>query len=260
MSHLSISRAWNEAVAFIKREAGLLFPIAFALIAVPTAFFQAVAPRAEAGQTVEPGSWMLLMIPLIILSMIGTLTLTVLALKPETVVRDAIAAAARRFLPVFISVLLLSIVAVAVAVPIVLILALLMETQAGMAALLVAVFVCVLISLWVRLMLMNPVGAVESGGPISIIRRSWSLTAGHFWKLLGFVVLMVVLFLVLSIAAKAIGGILIMLVAGQPDPGSLSAVLVLLLSALLNTVLGVYFTAIIAFIYAQLEGSSTSGT
>ncbi len=258
MQNLSINTAWNETAAFVKREAGLLFPIAFALIALPAAFFQAMAPRTVPGTTPEPGSWMLLFIPVIVLSMIGTLTLTVLALRPGTVVADALKTAARRFLPVLGAILLLVAAAALASVPLAILLVMFVS-QAVLTALMALVFLGAFIFLWVRLMLMNPVGAVEPLGPIAIIRRSWALTAGHFWRLFGFVLLMVDLFLVLSFAVSAVGGILIVLVAGAPEPGSLGAVLILLLAALLNTILSVYFTTIIARIYAQLSGFSTNG-
>ena len=42
MANLSITTAWNETVAFIAREARLVLPIAFLLLALPGAAMQLV--------------------------------------------------------------------------------------------------------------------------------------------------------------------------------------------------------------------------
>ena len=44
MANLSITTAWNETASFVQREARLLFPIAFLLIALPGGLFQMMLP------------------------------------------------------------------------------------------------------------------------------------------------------------------------------------------------------------------------
>ena len=104
----------------------------------------------------------------------------------------------------------------------------------------------------VRLMLSTPVAAAEAGGPIAILRRSWRLTGSHFWQLLGLLLLVTVLVLVVALVVQLVGGSLIVLIAGTPQPGSLSAILLLLLSAIMNTVVTVYLATLISRVYAQL--------
>jgi membrane-anchored glycerophosphoryl diester phosphodiesterase (GDPDase) len=127
------------------------------------------------------------------------------------------------------------------------------EVLVGPILLLTLILVVGSVALWVRLMLMTPVTAAENEGPIGIIRRSWDLTRGHFWKLLGFVLLVILLFLVISMVEIAIGGLLVVLVAGPPDPGSAAAFILALIDAAVNMVITVYFTALIARIYLQLS-------
>jgi hypothetical protein len=258
MLNLSISSVWNETAAFVKREAGLLFPIALALIAVPAAFLQMFVPQPTPGETPEPGSWMLLFIPVMLLSALGSLTLSVLALRPGTSVREAFGMAGARLIP-----LLLALLVVMIAFVLLFVVFAVIAAAAGMSPgvilLLTALGTAAALYLWARLMLVTPVAAAEPVNPMAILRRSWALTGNHVWKLLAFLVLVMIAMLVVTLAVGAVLGILVVLVAGTPEPGSLSAFLVLLLGAVVNAVIVTYFTVMIARIYAQLAGPATSG-
>jgi membrane-anchored glycerophosphoryl diester phosphodiesterase (GDPDase) len=109
-----------------------------------------------------------------------------------------------------------------------------------------------------RLMLMTPAAAAEEVGPIGLIVRSWRLTAGSVWKLIGFLILIALLVGILSTVVQIIGGLFFALVAGPPEPGSLSALLVTTLMAGVNTVVAVCLTSLIARMYTQLAGSAPS--
>lgn len=260
MKTLSISTAWNETAAFVKREGSLLFPIAFALIALPGILFQAIAPAPVPGQQVEPGVWPLLFfVPMLLVTLLGTLTLTIMALHPGTVVKDAIAAAARRLLSVLGAIFLFGLGVALIAIPVTIAAGL---SQAGGSKALVAVLLLATVPaifyVCVRLLLVNPVGANEAVRPVAMLRRSWALTAGHFWKLAGFLIVVAIVVFVIAIAISSIAGILVVLAAGQPDPGSLPAVLLLVISGLLNAVVTVYMTACVARIYAQLSDTTLS--
>ena len=256
MPKLSITTAWNETMAFVKREAGLLFPVAFGLMALPMVFFQLLAPTSAPGQQPEAGLWMLLFIPLMFLSVIASIAISALATGRETVVGEALKRGVRRFLPLIGAMLLLG--ACFMALVLVLVAVAQASRTIGVALGIIAVLGAMV--LWVRLMLMTPVAAAEPGGPIALMKRSFELTSGHTGRLIGFVILIFVLGMVAGLALVTVGGILIHLLAGKPEPGSIAMVLVLLLGALLNTVFLAYFTVLIARIYAQLEGQPTSGT
>ena len=261
MANLSITTAWNEAAAFVAREARLLFPVAFLLIALPGGIVQLVMPQTALGQPPQAGAWLLLVPAAVILGMIGTIALSHLALRPGASVGEALQLGARRFIMLFAASLLVGLAAALLMIPL---LALIgggaalsgapPERLVGPILLLTLVFIVAVVSLWVRLMLMTPVAAAETAGPVAILRRSWALTRGHFWKLLGFVLLVLLLFAVISSVVGAIGGIAIVFLAGPPDPGSLAAFLVILVGVAVNMVLSLYFTALVARIYAQLAG------
>ena len=254
MRKLSITTAWNETNAFVRREASLLLPIAFLLIAVPTAFFQLV--RAAAGADPEPGPWMLVALPMAIITTIGSLAIAWLALRPGTSVSEALKMGARRVLPLLGAVLILMLAGIFIAS-----LLLTLLSFAGEAGLVGATAFILLLfgAIWVRLVLMTSIAVAERAGPVAIIRRSWALTSGHFWHLLGFLLLIAILFIVVTVAISSVLGIFLSLAAGgRPQPGSLSSFIVLLIGAIINGVVAIYFTSMVARIYAQLSGEDVA--
>lgn len=261
MARLSISRAWEETAAFARREARLLFPVAFLLMSLPGSILQAMAPVTTPGKLPELGLWLAFLPVVVIGSLVGGLAISHLALRPGASVGEALQIGLRRFLPLLGAAVLVGVGVSLLMIPLILIVAVLATpASAGavppaLAVLPVLLMIPVLVVVWVRLILMTPAAAAESVGPIALIRRSWDLTRGHFWRLLGFLVLLILVSLVVLTAVGAIGGILVILIAGQPQPGSIAMFLVLLISALVQAVVSGLFTAFIARIYAQLAGT-----
>lgn len=258
---LSITTAWNETAAFVAREAQLVLPIGFLLMALPGALLQLVMPVPAPGQLPQAGLWMAAVPVAILVSLVGTLAVTLLALRPGTSVGEALQHGLRRLLPVFLALLLVSFGAAIATLPILLLFGL-VAMAAGTPAIAALAFFALLplaLILWARLSLVTPVAAAEPIGPIAILQRSWALTRGHFWTLLGFLALMVLVMLVISIAVSAIGGILIFLVAGPPEPASLAFYLMLIVSALVQAVLSTVFAVMVARVYAQLAGDGQVG-
>lgn len=260
MANLSITAAWDETAVFVKREAQLLFPIAFLLMALPGAILQAMMPVTTPGQMPESGPWLLFVPVLLFASLIGSLAISWLALRPGASVGEALQVGLRRFLPLLGAVLLIAVAAALVMLPVLMIVGLLAgaggaAVAPAAVALLLLVMIPFYLFVWVRLILMTPAAAVEPLGPAGLVRRSWQLTAGHFWRLLGFLLLIVLIGLVALMAVGAVLGILITLLIGVPQPGNLAMFLVSLVSALVQAAVSGIFTAFIARIYAQLTGS-----
>lgn len=264
MANLSVSKAWSETAAFMSREAGLVLPVAFLLIALPGAAMQLFMPTGEPGSPPEAGLWLLLIPIVVIASIIGSIAITHLALRPGSSVGEALQVGLRRFLPLFLASLLIGIVA---GIILVLLVALLVGGEnlaaaevnplAVMGPMMLVFFIAFILSLaiWIRLMLMTPVATAEGLGPIGIIRRSWQLTAGYFWKLLGLMILLIIVALVVTLAISAVLGILLILVAGPPEPGSVSMIVLAIVSALIQSVLSAVLVTLIARIYVQLAGT-----
>lgn len=262
MAKLSITEAWNEATAYMAREAQLLFPIAFLLVALPGAILQEVMPQTAGPEAApEVGPWFWLIIPVMVITLYGYLVLCWLSVRRSRAANEGFSAAASRLLPTVGAVLLIALAFILIALPIFAIVgagAMLGGSTgavSGAAALMVLVFLMVVIVIGTRLMLFYPVAATERVGPIGILKRSWSLTRGHFWKLLGFLVLFLILAVVVVVAVSAVVGLIIYAVAGQPEPGSFASFLVLLLGAIINTVFALLFAALVSRIYAQLSGA-----
>ena len=259
MTTLSISRAWNETTAFVKREANLLFPVALALIALPSIIAQFFLPQPVPGQQPEMGAEVLWFIPLVIVTMIGSLAITTLALRPAQSVGDAIAHGTRRLLPALGAVLILSVATVALAIPAIIVITFLGLAQQTATTLGILVFLAIFTFIWIRVILMTPIAVAEPVGPVRILKRSWEMTSGHFSKLILFATVIAIVAVIAFTAITLVFGSLIALVAGAPQPGNLSFVLTLVVSGIASAVFSVYFQVAIARIYAQLDGS-TSGT
>jgi hypothetical protein len=106
----------------------------------------------------------------------------------------------------------------------------------------------------VRMLMSTPAASAERIGPIAIIRRSWELTTGHGWQLLGFILLFFVAAAVLVIAVGAAVGIVVGLLVGPIEPMSLSALVVSLVQALLQAVVTTILAVMLARMYVQLAG------
>lgn len=253
MASLSITQAWNETAAFMARESRLVLPIGFLLIALPGALFQVLVPTPAPNSLPQPGLWMILIPVALFTTLVGNLAITRLALRTGTSVGEALQHGARRFPIVLAAALLLGLAAAAAAFLLaVIVVAVAGTANPALAALPILLLLPAAIFLWTRLLLMNPVGALESVGPIALIRRSWNLTRGHAVKLLGFLLLLIIVALVVAGAIQAVGGSVIILALGPPAPGSLPFFVLLILSAAVQTVISTLFAVIIARVYAQL--------
>ena len=274
MASLSITTAWNEAAAFVAREGRLLFPLAFMLIALPTALLSAFAPApAASGELAGMGLWLLLLPAALVASMIGNLAISHLALRPGASVGEGIGRGASRVLMLAAAALLLGI-AFIVIIFFVAVLAMLVVpgamsgAQSGLPTpavatatlLMVGLILPVIVFFAARLLLMTPIAAAEEGGPLALIGRSWRLTAGHTWKLIGFILLVGIAVGVLGAAIESVFGLVAGLLLGPLAPGSLSALLVILVMAGVNTVIGAYLATLLARIYAQLAGSANAAS
>ena len=96
MANLSITAAWEESVAFVRREGRLLFPVSFMLIALPVAVTEALTPASAAGQPPAGGAWLVLFPVALLLSAIGNVAITSLALRPGISVGEALRHGAAR--------------------------------------------------------------------------------------------------------------------------------------------------------------------
>lgn len=257
MLRLSITEAWNETALLVRKDVGPFFLIAFGLVALPGVAFQFFEPADAAGQPRTDSPFALLIFPVLAIVVIGLLTLTTLALGHRNIVGEAIAHAARRCLALFGAMLLFSIAFTIVLLPVAAFAMTHWRAEPGLVMLLGFLLLVLVFAVWTKMLLLAPVAAAEAGGPLRIIRRSWSLTEGHFWKLLGFLLLMTLVLAVVTGALTAVG-VVIVVFLGQPTPGSLSSLLVLLLGGIVNAAFCMVLSVLTARIYVQLVGNAAS--
>lgn len=262
MAQLSIGAAWEETLAFVKREGTLLFPVALMFLALPAVILQLLTPGdLRATKAVEgaataapqlPPTFLLSMLVVILIAMLGTLAINALALRPGISVAEALHLAVRR-LPVLIGAALLLILGFAGLLLILSIVGGGLAAALGMGAAmsLVALLAApVLLFVAVRLLLLNAVVIDEPVNAPQAIRHGWRLTMGQFWKLLGFIGVLIILMIVVQLVSQSLFGIAGSLIGGT----TLSVLLAGLAVAVVNAVIQVYYLVMTCRIYRQLAG------
>ncbi|HEY0629324.1 MAG TPA: glycerophosphoryl diester phosphodiesterase membrane domain-containing protein [Sphingomicrobium sp.] len=260
MRPLSVGRAWDEAKAALQAHRKLIVPVALGLVLLPAVVMSMIEPRAAAGQQPPAGPWMLGALAMVIVMLIGELAIVLLVNGWRGSVGGAIGKAARRT-PTFI------LGALCYLVPVLLLFSLIMAVSGVGTSptgqidwsnfhptgwLLMLAGIAALVYVSVRLLPLLAVAACEDVGPIQALKRSFVLTSGHFWRLLGFLLMLVLAFLIVAAAIGALVGTAVTLVLGEPEPWSLSLLLIALAGGLVQAGFVMVYTAMLARIYAQL--------
>lgn len=272
MAKVSVSRAWDEARAVFARDGRLLVAVALALVVLPMAVVGLVVPSdGEAAETYHG----LLQVAAALIGMVGQLALVRLVVGPATTVGAAIGHGARRFPVLLAAMVLLLLLLALLLIPVAVALAALgaidisdpARPVSGAGALAVLLVIVAAVALSVKFMLTAPVASTEPVGPIGILKRSWSLTNGSYWKLLAVVLLLLLTALVLLAAASAVGGIIGRLISPDLEPLALGTLVLALFTALAQGAFTILSTLMVTQIYLQLAGRGeaeasvpTSGT
>jgi hypothetical protein len=258
MHSLSISTAWEETKAVLAHDGRLIGAVALALIALPTAVTGLIDPNGAGGGSGPV--WIDVAVLIVSLAALaGQLALIRLALGPSITVGGAIAHGLRRMPTYLLSAILMVCALMALAIPFGAALVALgvpldsktLPMTPGV-TLVVTLFIAVVFFIAVRMLMTAPVASAEAAGPVAIIRRSWTLTAGHWWKLFGFLILFFVGAVVAVLALSAVAGVIAGLLFGGMEPMSAGALLVALVQAVANAAMTGLFAVMLARIYAQL--------
>lgn len=248
----------------IERDGRLVGAVALALVLLPQAIVGVVAPPPNLSGE-EPASWTSLVTILVALAgIVGQIAIIRLALGPSISVGSAIAHGFRRLLPGFLALLLFAIAVGLGLLPLLVAIGGVGSIEAvargeqpsGAAAGAILLVVLIALLLSVRFQMLMPVAAGESGGPVHIIKRSWQLTAGHYFRLLGFLLLLIVVAVVLLGAAQILGGVAGRLAFGDIKPFTVAALIVALLVSLAQAVFTTGTSVMLGRIYAQLSGGA----
>jgi hypothetical protein len=269
MTKLSLSRAWEETRERVRRDGNLYLSVALALLVLPQTVAGLVAPPAQlSGEQPAPGANALAFVALLI-GLIGQLALVRLAAGPATSVGEAISHGARRLFPTLGALLLFALAVGLFAIPLIILFVGLGWLDAsdlsaaqpqGAFGLLVMLLVLFALLMSVRVTLTVPVSSAEALGPVKILKRSWELTRGHYWRLLAFLLLILVAAIAILAVASLIGGILARLASDEVTAMSLGALLLALITAVAQAAFTILSTVMLARIYVQLAGGGAEAS
>jgi len=258
VAKLSISQAWDESRAVLARDGKLIGTVALALFVLPGIILDLFMPEAPAGQFPPAGPWMAIALVAILISLVGQLAIIRLAMGPHLTVGEAISHGARRLLPYLGAVLIW-------AVPLSLAIGLLFasagsdpEHPSAVAALGLVAAGLIGIYLAVRFLMTSAVASAERSGPLAVLRRSWDISAGNWWRLFGFLFRFMIGALIAIAAINWAVGFVAITFLGPIDPMSASALLVAFVDALVNAVVTVFLAVFLARIYVQLAGGEAA--
>lgn len=231
--NFSYSAVWDDTVALTRRHGPLLAAIAGVFIFLPALLFS-VYLKPDEPQTQDFNQMLELLMqwyraaaPWLLLqglvSMIGMAAMLRLVFAPETTVGSALVFAIT-LLPFYF----------------------LMTLGSGLIICAGLIFLIVPgLYLYGRL---APAGAImvaeKRRGPVDVIQRSFGLTKGHGWAILGLIVIITIVGAVSVGVAASLLGIVFHLAAG-PDLGEL-------LTTIVSSALSAAFTTLIAMLYAAI--------
>jgi hypothetical protein len=262
MASLSISRAWDETRARIAADGRLMAIVAAALIVLPGLIVEVVSPGTS--RTQSSMTYGILLLVSSLLALVGQLSIIHLAVTPSVSVGEAIGHGARRMPIYLLAGILLTLAFFVALVPFGLILyaagvpldrgseqAL---VQSPVALLLTCLYFLLVFFVAIRMILSSPVASEEAAGPVHILRRSWELTSGHWWRLFAFIMLFIIAALVVMTAVNIGVSSVAVVLFGPIDSMSLSALFIGLFDSVASAAVTVFLAVMLARIYIQLAG------
>ena len=264
MAKLDTNAAWKEASAIVSANREVLLALAGVFFMLPSLALTVIAGEPEVLPGMKPqqmmaameefytGAWWIILLSAVF-QIVGLMAiLTLMRDRSRPTVGEAI----RAGLPGALSYLAAQLLIV---VGLSLIGGLLIGVAAvissALAVVVVVLFTVAMIFAVFRLILVAPVIAVEGvHNPLTAMIRSWRLTQGNFWRILGFLLLILILFAVVAgIVMMIVGLILALVSSGEPQ-----RIVAAVFSSALGAVGVVYFAGIIAAIHRQLGGPAAA--
>jgi hypothetical protein len=258
-SIVSLSAVWEDTAAFLKAEFSLVAPLSLLGFGVPmVALLLAVPTGTAIDGKLQPGPWMLWILPCGFVSMLGSLAVSALVLTPNISVKESIGIAIRR-IPAALGLVLLYLgLQVMLSLP--LALADWIEGRAGpISTLVYLASLAFVIWVFVRVMPIWAVVAERPQMPWVSVMRAFALTKDCYVRLLllrlimgiAAMVAMIVLLIPIGALTRLVG-----LLAGNPDIGMVIAFICM--GVLIAAIVGIW-TVYVALLYRRLAAVN-SGT
>ena len=254
MAKLSISRAWDEARETLGTNASLLTTIGLAMFVLPGVVGELVTPPAPEGQLPPLGAWTIVAVIVVLIALVGQLAVIRLAIGSRSTVGEAISHGARRAPVYFVATLIWILPFLLVGAVLIGMIARDPENAPPAVILGLLLLACVMLFFAIRMLMTSAVASAEARGPAQIIRRSWQLTAGNFWRLLVFFLLFIITLVVAALAIGSIAGVIAELLLGGNEPMTVGALFIALVTQLVSAAVSVTLMVMLARIYVQLAG------
>lgn len=263
-----MSTVWDRTAEFLTDNLGAVLPLALLAFFVPASIVGSLA-NVDASDAPQLALILaLIQLAFGILSLWGMLALTAMALDPDTA-PQAGNIAGRRLLPTLAIWVAMIVVIVVLAAPVLLVLGIDGADFFGptrtsgldvspVAALGVSLYMLILIALllWAgaRLALVMPAIVAERQA-FGSLARSWALTRGLTWRIVGVLLLYTLVSWVATLAAQTVFGSIFRLISGPDEGLSLSRVLTSVMAAAVQT----GFTVLLPVFAAKLYLAVTAG-
>jgi hypothetical protein len=263
---VNMGNVWDRATDFLSDNLPVVLPIALLAIFLPSSLSASIAPIAKqsyaANLVIQAAQFALALITLW-----GQLALVALATEPLAGRSAAVAQANARFLPMVGLMLLTLIGFLLLLLPFPIVLGLagydlnaamngqqvpVPDGVGGFILLYAVVLMPLMLFLAARLVLLTAVVVRERRGAAAL-RRSFVLTRGIVWKVIGVTILYFIVFGVSLLAAQWVFGSILELVAGGEGPVSLATVLTSVMVSAVQTAFVVLAAAFVAKLYLAVR-------
>jgi hypothetical protein len=256
---VNMGNVWDRTTAFLGEHLSAILPVVVLAIFLPSAIQASIAPLALHSDTARlsvNGASLLFSL----ISLWGQLAIVAWAIDPAGGGAVASRVASRRLLPMIAVALLLLIGALLLIAPIPVVLGLsgydlqaamngqqgeVPPNAAGFVVLYALVLLPVFLLLGSRLALVTPLVVAERRGA-GVFARSFALTRGIAWKIIGVLVLLLIVAFVSVLAARTVFGSILQLIAGGDGDVTVATVLTAIIVSTVSTgftVLATVFTA-----------------
>jgi len=270
MMNFDSNRAWQDAIASAKACRSLLLPIAGVFFLVPSVassfllgdvqarIFENMDNREVLNGIFQAEMGKILIVSLLsmIAGFVGYLSVLVLLTdRSRPTVGEAIMRGLR-CLPTVLAATVIGYFAMLFCIILISVIGGILSAVlggAGVALVFIAILALVLTAV-ARFSMTFPVVVVENTlNPIAALQRSWRLTRGNSFRLLGFYALLFIAYVVITVLLMVVIGAATG-IAGGGEPGEATLMFTSVLAGAIGAVVGVIASAVLAAVHAQLAG------
>jgi hypothetical protein len=255
-----MNQAWDDAMAFIRRESALLIPLALATVFLGDVIGTLAQSRAPDAQ--PSGFSTIVFLIAALWSTVGQLSITALVLRPGSSVGEAIRIGVARLGKLLLIALILAGGFLLAMIPVATALASAgfnpenpqsLSQMPTWAAFYVGLLSVVMLWVVARLLLLNPLIVDRNPGPIAALKSAFGMTRGIAAQILLVLVIYVIVLAILTGAVKFVVGSLAAIIGAAVGQPFLGIVLTALASGLMATMLGLVAAVYIACLYARRD-------